>query len=81
MPRRNANTLPYRRQVKEFMEIARVRAGFSWVEYADATNQTRQNVYNKLNAGTITLAELFLFADKMGFEVKLVDKISGKPLA
>ena len=75
---KNAHTLAYRQKVREFMEIAKVRMGFTWREYAKLTEQSFQNVYNKLDRGSITLAELFLFADKAGIEVHLIDKSSGK---
>lgn len=81
MKKKNSATLPYRGQVREFLEIAKVRKGFTWKEYADLTDQSYQNVYNKLDRGSITLAELFLFCDKAGIALHLVDKETGKTLA
>ena len=78
MKKNNSYFDEYRNCAREFLEIAKVRKGFTWRQYAEATGQSFQNVYNKLDRGSITMAELFLFADKFGLEVHLIDKETGK---
>lgn len=76
---RKAYTEAYKDQVEQYLNLVRVVKGnVSLRKLADYTDQSVQNLSQKLKRGSLNATELWQIAEVFDCDVKFVDKKTGK---